>query len=432
MKTIWQVEFNEYCQKVLEKHWPDVKRYGDIRNCHGMFSDVGNTGSEGNASAERGEKEVPESRGDDKDSQRNANRLEHVDLICGGFPCQDLSVAGKRAGIIEGKRSRLWEEFACVISEIRPRIALVENVPGLVGWFDVSSRPTPSDDGISINGSKIRKGSGWSPEIATRIGEVFRVEAEQRQGIEKVISDISEIGYDAEWFPLRASDFGAPHRRERVFIIAHARSEESRGLSSLEREEISEVGDDVKNTDIERRGGRSEDGRQILECQIPEIETPRPDSEGGNAINASSQRCVSGSNNWERGQVLHSEKRKDEENEQKRSRWVAGTGERDSDAPDTASIGCKSDNYNGDSRTDNAESSSWSTPWIEVATEFCRVDDGLPVELDGFKLSKAGHRVERLKALGNAVVPQVAEHIGRMIMEYEANRIRETPKEVKA
>ena len=66
----WQVEIDEFCQKVLAKHWPDVTRYGDVREC-------------------------------------GKHNLEAVDLICGGFPCQDVSVAGKRAGL-EGKRSGLW------------------------------------------------------------------------------------------------------------------------------------------------------------------------------------------------------------------------------------------------------------------------------------------------------------------------------------
>ena len=73
MKCAWQVEIDPYAQKVLEKHWPEVKRYSDIRDC-------------------------------------GADNLDVVDLICGGFPCQDISYAGKGAGI-EGERSGLWKEF---------------------------------------------------------------------------------------------------------------------------------------------------------------------------------------------------------------------------------------------------------------------------------------------------------------------------------
>src|SRR6185437_810563 len=88
-------------------------------------------------------------------------------LISGGFPCQDLSYAGRRAGI-DGERSGLWREFARIILELRPRYALVENVPGLL--------------------------SG---------------------GLSRVVGDLAEAGYDAEWTCLRAADAGAPQRRER-------------------------------------------------------------------------------------------------------------------------------------------------------------------------------------------------------------------------
>ena len=90
----WQVEIDPYCQRVLAKHWPDVPRYGDIRAIDWAT--------------------VP-----------------RVDLLCGGFPCQDLSFAGKRAGI-DGERSGLWSEYVRAIRALRPRFILVENVPGLL------------------------------------------------------------------------------------------------------------------------------------------------------------------------------------------------------------------------------------------------------------------------------------------------------------
>src|SRR5262245_18041782 len=88
----WQVENDPFCQKILAKHWPEVKRYRDITKL---------TGSE----------------------------LETVDLLAGGFPCQDLSQAGKRAGI-EGTRSGLWFEYARLVGQLRPRYVLIENVAG--------------------------------------------------------------------------------------------------------------------------------------------------------------------------------------------------------------------------------------------------------------------------------------------------------------
>lgn len=135
----WQVEIDEHATKVLTKHWPNVPRFRDVR-------DVG---------------------------KRN---LEWVDLIAGGFPCQDVSHAGKRIGI-EGARSGLWSEFHRIISELRPRYALVENVTGLLD-----------------------------------------------RGIERVVGDLAGIGYDAEWDVIPACAFGAPHPRERVFIVAYPTS----------------------------------------------------------------------------------------------------------------------------------------------------------------------------------------------------------------
>lgn len=98
-----------------------------------------------------------------------------VDVICGGFPCQDISCAGKGAGI-DGERSGLWSEFARIIGEVRPKYAFVEN----------------------------------SPMLAVR-------------GLGRVLGDLSEIGYDAKWCVMGADDVGAPHIRKRMWILAHAR-----------------------------------------------------------------------------------------------------------------------------------------------------------------------------------------------------------------
>jgi DNA (cytosine-5)-methyltransferase 1 len=133
--TRWQVENDPYATKVLEKHWPNVRRYGDI-------------------------------------TKLNADELERVDVIVGGFPCQPDSVAGKRKGRNDSRW--LWPEYARLIRSLRPAYAVMENVPGLFsGGF----------------------------------GDVLR--------------DLAEGGYDAEWQVLSAYSVGAPHIRERVFIVAY-------------------------------------------------------------------------------------------------------------------------------------------------------------------------------------------------------------------
>ncbi|MDX7905202.1 DNA cytosine methyltransferase [Acinetobacter baumannii] len=99
-----------------------------------------------------------------------------VDVISGGFPCQDISSAGKGAGI-EGERSGLWSEMARIIGEVRPRYVFVENSPMLVS-----------------------------------------------RGLTRVISDLAKMGYDAQWARFSASNFGAPHIRDRIWIVAHSQS----------------------------------------------------------------------------------------------------------------------------------------------------------------------------------------------------------------
>jgi len=154
MTCKWQVEIDDFCRKVLTKHWPDVPKYKDI-------------------------KEV--------------KRLPYVDLIAGGFPCQDVSSCGKRKGIKEGTRSGLWFEFAKTIRMVRPKYIFVENVPGLLD-----------------------------------------------RGIHTVLTDLAEIGYDAEWQSIPASIFDAPHQRERVFIVAYAHCVRcTRGLLFNKKYEVS-------------------------------------------------------------------------------------------------------------------------------------------------------------------------------------------------
>jgi DNA-cytosine methyltransferase len=136
MKCKWQVEVNPFATAVLEKHWPKVKRFRDVREFE------------------------PKSQ-------------HRVDVICGGFPCQDISLAGSGKGL-DGERSGLWFEYFRIVSVLRPKYVVVENVSALLG-----------------------------------------------RGINRVLGDLAEIGYGAEWQTFYASDFGLPHRRERICIVAY-------------------------------------------------------------------------------------------------------------------------------------------------------------------------------------------------------------------
>src|ERR1700730_2965674 len=138
MRTVAFCEIDPFCRGVLAKHWPNVPCYDDIRTL-------------------------------------TAARLRAdgivADVICGGFPCQDISTAGKMVGM-EGQRSGLWGEYARIISEVRPSYVIVENVAALLA-----------------------------------------------RGLDRVLGDLAALGFDAEWHCIPASAVGAPHRRDRVWII---------------------------------------------------------------------------------------------------------------------------------------------------------------------------------------------------------------------
>jgi DNA (cytosine-5)-methyltransferase 1 len=149
MRCEWQVEIDPYCQRVLAKHWPNVRRRDDVRT----FPPAGEWG---------------------------------VDVICGGFPCQDISDAGSKAGI-GGSRSGLWKEMHRIICTLRPRFAVVENVAAVLD-----------------------RGHG------------------------EVLGDMAASGFDGEWEVVSACQFGAPHARERMFYVFYANGSQLRASWSAE------------------------------------------------------------------------------------------------------------------------------------------------------------------------------------------------------
>lgn len=141
-ETVAFCEIDPFCRRVLAKHWPGVPCYDDIERL-------------------------------------SANRLDAdgiaVDIICGGFPCQDISFASDAGKGILGERSGLWIEYARLIGELRPDFAIVENVSALCG-----------------------------------------------RGLDRVLGDLAALRYDAEWHCIPASAVGAPHPRDRVWIVAYS------------------------------------------------------------------------------------------------------------------------------------------------------------------------------------------------------------------
>ncbi len=139
MEVVAFCEKDKHCHKVLSKHWPNIPIFEDVTKLN-------------------------------KELLSNLK----IDVIVGGFPCQDISLAGSRKGITKGERSSLWKEYWRIINEIRPRYAIIENVEYL-----------------------------------------------RKNGLGIVLNDLSRIGYDAEWSVITARSVGLPHQRQRLFIISY-------------------------------------------------------------------------------------------------------------------------------------------------------------------------------------------------------------------
>lgn len=148
-RVVWQCEENLFCRRVLAKRWPGVSCHDDVRTfgAHALDCDL--------------------------NGDCTCGAPEPVDIICGGFPCQDISEPGKGAGLA-GERSGLWSEFARVVRDLRPRYVFVENVRALA-----------------------------------------------HRGLGTVLGDLAALGFDAQWCVLGGEHAGCPQRRPRLFILAH-------------------------------------------------------------------------------------------------------------------------------------------------------------------------------------------------------------------
>ena len=182
--TVFQVEKEEFCRAILERHWPSAQRFTDIRLLRG--------------------RELPE-----------------CDVLCGGFPCQDISFAGKGAGLA-GERSGLWREWARVLGEMSapPRYIVIENVSAL-----------------------------------------------RARGLGEVVLDLASLGYVSWWDCIPAAAVGAPHRRDRLFLLAYRDRERRREEKSLQAgRNFSSSSAHMAYPDVQRGDwrGTSSAGRQEL------------------------------------------------------------------------------------------------------------------------------------------------------------------------
>lgn len=162
-RTVWHCEFEEAPSAVLEARWPGVPNLGDV-------------------------------------TAVDWGAVEQVDIITGGFPCQDVSLAGKRAGMRDGTRSGLWAEMLKAIEAIKPEKVVIENVRGLLS--------AGADSGVE--------------QCSWCVGDESGQHALRALGA--VLGDLADAGYDTQWESVRAADIGAPHGRFRVFILAERRA----------------------------------------------------------------------------------------------------------------------------------------------------------------------------------------------------------------
>jgi len=262
-ETVAFCEIDKACHGVLKKHWPKVPIVDDVSKLDGYTLQ---------------------------------QTLGRIDVICGGFPCTDISVAGKQKGLKDesgnATRSGLWFQYKRLIGEIQPRYVIVENVANL-----------------------------------------------RSNGLVTVLQDLWALGYDAEWHIISARSVGACHLRERIWIIAYPNCNRSEPRVSLQ--------------------ARNE-RKSLLTGGLGEKRT----SQSPNTDNLRLWKPFA--------------------TEKEKSLWWA-------------------------------ETTTGFRDWWKIESQVCRMDDGVSNELD----TPERVRKERIKQLGNSIVPQIAELIGKAIMEYE-------------
>ena len=160
-QVVWQSEIDDGCKRLLKHHYPDTPNLGDI-------------------------------------TQINWSTVPHADIICGGSPCQDMSQAGLRAGMKTGTRSGLWEYMRQTIEQLQPDMVVWENVRGALNAPATSLSNVESASGL--------------------VGD--RSDQPVNRAVGRVLGDLANLGYNASWHGLRASDIGACHHRYRIFLVA--------------------------------------------------------------------------------------------------------------------------------------------------------------------------------------------------------------------
>lgn len=309
LETVWQIEKDKFCQKVLKKHWPHSQIYDDITTI-------------------------------------NTKDLEDVDMLCAGFPCQDFSKAGKGAGI-HGKKSGLFWELWRVLSEFGEQerqipIVLLENVSAITN-----------------------------------------------RGMGTVLGALSEIGYNAEWFTIRASDFGAPHIRERWFCICYVGNAQSRDAHRPVTVSSPKNKEQPRRTNLQNGVSTISDSKQSRSHRNRQNEN-RPKKGDKSKVLCKENRKTYPKDTFSFN-TMGNATIPDHKRGQKHTMHAHPMGQKNMSE-------CGGGQIDGLHKGEH-----WKKGAVESAV--CSMDDGI------------SNRVARIRALGNAIVPQCTYYIGKRMIE---------------
>lgn len=423
-KTVWGeayenlafVEIDEYCQELLKLRFEGARIYGDIKTF---------TKERVIADTEGGESWEQTERKGRKDISGGSKK---VDLITGGFPCQSFSHAGKRKGTTDNRW--LWPEMFRIVSTFKPTWVIGENVFGITSMAE-------QQEEIDLDNT-------------TDNGEAEDIKDGATGVVWGIISDLEKIGYDVQCFLLPSAGVGAPHLRERIFIVGHSNSknnikeqevckgENSKSSRTIRKDERC----NASNTNSSKPKGKR--GKIREEESLQGIDREKLCSRGIERTSSNGDRDITNdATDTNNSRFRNSEESKIEKGLKQRpksSRVIQRGFEGHTSSPIeqqafTNTISNGHENGYKETRGEVGESEqgrvleseredggipypygpeiSWGRNAIEVARELCvetrvhGVDDGVSATLDRLKLSNKGHRNARLKGLGNSICPQV-------------------------
>ncbi len=368
IETICFVEIDDFCQKILRKHWPGVPIVKDVNDVEEIRKVVADTYGQreqqqerivknfGRRTLDRNQATADTECGGAKQGYRSARQSLAISrgslILTAGFPCQPFSVAGRKRGARDNRY--LWPHTLKVIEALRPEYVLLENVAGLLGMVFPDSVSQVAIQNSLFSGQDDIESIKTIEEFNTIAGEINR--------------NLEEAGYETLWLVIPACAIGAPHRRDRVWVVGNTKrqrldgtlrdSESSRRIQQEPEKRHRTIEPwVVAHSPSQQEHSSGEGGLHALPCG--------PDSHASHA-----------SRNGLQGE------------------WT----ERDDP---------------GSSRLLNRKIPDWHEDWYAAATRLCTLHDGLP----GGLARPRGWRVNALKVTGNSIVPQIAYEIIKSIIE---------------